>query len=161
MQKQFVNVTVNFILYRWGRLPPIYEFEPLSISPPCWVLCSLEILTILIKNVVNEKGHLILAFVLLTMAACILTGSWSADVTWTHVVHWPNVLLRVRLAGRKPGCRGHIETAKFLITSVEFVPFWTFIQSPDKGNPSLSVCAPTNEILRPIVAYSHPGLRIL
>lgn len=90
------------------------------------------------ENVVDEKGHLILVFVLLTVAAWILRSIWSADVTVMHAVHWPSVPSRKTLAGRKPGCGWHIETFKFLITSVEFVLFSTFIQNPYKGNPSLS-----------------------
>lgn len=64
------------------------------------------------------------------------------------------------LVGRKPNCGWHIDAWEFLRPSMEFAPFWFYIQNQDKDNPPLSEC-PAHRALRPIVYGTAHGLFIL
>lgn len=77
------------------------------------------------------------------MAAWIPRDSRWSDVTGAHVASWLSVPPQVVLAGHKLGCGRHIYASEFLRPSLEFVMYWTNIQNPDKGNPSLSECPDT------------------
>lgn len=65
------------------------------------------------KNGINEKGHLLLAFILLTLTAWILRGSSKIDMTGTHVAYWLSIPPQVALASCKPECGRHIDASEF------------------------------------------------
>lgn len=68
------------------------------------------------------------------MAVWILRGSGKNNAMGVHIACWFSVLMQLVC---RPRSGKHINTSKFLQISVEFTPFWTYIQNSDKGNASL------------------------
>lgn len=71
------------------------------------------------KPAANFKERLLVLFVLLRFSVWTLGGSRWTDVTSTYVARWHEIR-----------CGRHIVSAKFLKSSVEFSPFWTYIHKP-------------------------------
>lgn len=81
------------------------------------------------KHSINGKGHLLLLFALLPLSTWILKGS-----SWTDRNACRTLAQRPTACNISPGLipahERHINLSEFSKPSVEFAPFWNYIQYP-------------------------------